>query len=93
MGKTVKPVSCPTCGGQAIFNSLIRSQVCETCGGSGKVLPGLMCFYCGRSVQKNYKGVLICGGGLCQSEVDKKLTDHSSLMNDDEYNKAWSMFE
>jgi len=56
-------------------------------------MPGLMCFYCGRSVQRNYKGVLICGGGICQSEVNKKLTDHSSLMNDDEYNKAWSMFE
>jgi RecJ-like exonuclease len=96
LGTTIKSVVCPSCSGQPVIKSLIKSQTCETCNGSGKVMPGMMCFYCGRSVQRSYKGVLICGSGICQAEVDKKSTGTalSSIQEDEEsYRRAWGMFQ
>ena len=90
-------VTCPRCDGQPVIKSLLKAQVCDTCGGTGKVHPGSYCQFCGRSIQIIYKGFLICANEVCEVEVDKRLTEkHTPLMNlidADEYNRAWSMFE
>lgn len=90
-------VTCPRCEGQPVIKSLVKEQVCSTCGGTGKVHPGSYCQFCGRSIQVIYKGFLICANGACEVEVDKRLTEKHTplvnLMDKDEYEKAWSMFQ
>ena len=98
MGKTIKPVTCPSCSGHPLVKPMSRSQVCLTCNGGGHVWPGTMCFWCGRSVQSLYRGIKICGSAACKAVVDEKLklkTSDSLMINEDidAYNKAWSMFE
>lgn len=69
---------CLTCNGLKIINvpfSPSKSLTCDTCQGSGVVHPGIYCEECGRSVQYEYKGHLICGNDFCQISVDLKIKE------------------
>src|SRR5208282_1971739 len=80
--------TCPACEGIPPIRALFRKQVCETCGGSGKVHSGIRCEFCGRSVQFEYKGSLICWTEACMEAVESKLRDKkvSTYVNVNGYN-------
>ncbi len=64
---------CPSCEGNPSMSFFSRRKSCETCFGTGVVHLGMMCKFCGRSVQYEYKGSLICGSANCEELVKKKF--------------------
>lgn len=70
MDVKTKSELCPTCEGI----KLAGDKQCLTCFDTGMVYPGEPpCWYCGRSIQTEYKGENICGSKTCIEETDKLL--------------------
>jgi len=61
---------CPTC------ENRLQDFTCPTCFGTGVVHLEMYCEFCGRSIQFVYKGRLVCGSSLCQSEIDKLIKEN-----------------
>jgi len=82
---------CPSCDGQRFVYKYGLKKDCETCLGSGVVYQGVFCPYCGRSIQIEHKGVLICGSDACKKSTEKP----SSQMNDaynENYDNLFGLF-
>lgn len=71
---------CPSCEGEPVVSLYSRRKVCETCFGSGKVYPGKFCQFCGRSIQYEYKNVLICGSATCEELAKKRVENKPATM-------------
>jgi RecJ-like exonuclease len=79
--------TCPSCNGMPEFNIFGFEKKCKTCNGTGRVHTGIYCPFCGRSVQFEYKGLLICGSIACETEADKPVVDFRMGLERDEANE------
>jgi hypothetical protein len=86
---------CPSCDGQTFVWKYGRKKDCETCLGSGVVYQGAFCPFCGRSIQIEWKGLLICGSDYCKEQTKKSSEKPVGTMSDaynDNYDKLFGLF-